>query len=98
RKPGNAGAGMDRDSGKIVTDELAFPGMQSTAHVELKRAQRVADRTGTTDRPCRPVKCGEEAVSRGVYLATAVLFQHFAYLDVKIFKELSLCPATECTC
>src|SRR5215471_5069134 len=80
RKTSDARADVHRDPGNVVAYELAFPGVQATAHVKTERAHRIADRTGATNRTRRPIEGGEEAVTRGVDLTHAVLPQHRASL------------------
>jgi hypothetical protein len=36
RKAGNPRTSVHGDPGKIITDELAFPGMQAAAHFKLE--------------------------------------------------------------
>src|SRR5260370_24624881 len=54
-EPGYARADMHRDASELLARELAFAGMDATAHLAADRAHRVADRAAPADRPRRPV-------------------------------------------
>jgi hypothetical protein len=59
----NTRASVHCDSGQIVTDNLAFAGVQATAHFKIEGTHRIADRTSAADRSCRSIKGGKEAVT-----------------------------------
>src|SRR5262249_294770 len=71
-------ADVHRDSGKILAEDFAFAGVQATAHLETKCAHSITDRAGTADRPRRPVERRQDAIPRGVDLASAILLQDVA--------------------
>src|SRR3974390_3464393 len=68
RKGCNARADMHCDSGEVAANDFAFSGVQAASHFKAKRANRIADRAGTSDRSRRPVEGRQEAVTRGSYL------------------------------
>src|SRR5262249_62312898 len=72
------GRDLPRDSGKILAEDFAFAGVQATAHLVTKCAHSITDRAGTADRPRRPVERRQDALPRGVDLASAILLQDVA--------------------
>jgi hypothetical protein len=88
-KPTDARADMDRDSRKIVADDLAFPSVQAAPDLEPERVHRVPDGTGTANGAGRSVERCEEAIAGGLNLAAAVLLQDLADLAMERPKQFA---------
>src|SRR5438105_14601275 len=67
----DARARVHGDPTHLAVHQLALTGMEARPQLETEGPDRVSDRARRANRPRRPVEGGEEAVARGVDLATA---------------------------
>src|SRR3984893_6218050 len=59
-------AGVHRDPRDLLTEQLAFAGVQARAELQAEVARRLANSHGAADRTGRAVKGGEEAVAGSI--------------------------------
>jgi hypothetical protein len=88
---------MDGDSCEIVAVPFDLTRMKTGPDLQAECAKRAADRTGTTDRPGRTVKRGQETVARVLHLATPEPVQFFANDGVVARKQFAPTAVAETT-
>ena len=68
---GDARPDVDRDASDLAVDELALPRVEAGANVDSEVAHRLSDLARAADPSRGTVEAREEAVARGVELASA---------------------------
>src|SRR6185369_17864424 len=86
---GDPGTDGHCDSAEFAVDGLDFAGVHAAPDLQPKRTDRLGDRAGAADGPCRPVEGGEEAVSGRVDLLAAVATQERTYYGVVSLDDVS---------
>ena len=87
-KATDARADMHRDSREIVSDDLAFAGMQAATDLKPERMYRISNCAGTANGARGAVERREETIAGGVDLASAILLQHLANFAVELFRAI----------
>src|SRR5688572_422366 len=86
---GHARTGVHGDAAELVADDLALAGMHAGADLDASRARCVAHGGCAADGARGAVEGGEEAVARGINLATAVMLEVLPHERLKTLEELA---------
>src|SRR5579871_4631009 len=78
REARHTSTNVNGNASKIIADQLTLASMNTAAHLEVKGAHRIIERTRTADRPCRSFKRGKKAVSRSADFASSMDLQYFS--------------------